>query len=465
MKVLDWFNIRRNRDPHYEGKFLIGSYKMGIFCNVTCPRTPPKDPEDGDLVILRNIYEGFACGLVPCEDCEPDMCSDQIRLNRQVSPIVMHAIVLIENGYLDQHTIKEMAEHLKVSERYLRKLFSEEAGISPSMLATYHRGTIAKKFLSETTMPVTDIAYASGFGSLRQFNQVIRDMYHAPPSSFRKKDPRADSVLYAETGPDFDFRACLRELKQYEIPGVMRITEDSYAGTFKINGMCGYVEVHQEEDENRLCITISAEDKRCYISVYYRILRVFDLITNRDVVREVIGEESYGGYLKHHALPRVPVWFDAYECMLYAVLRQTRTHEEGMRILSLYAEKAGQQVPATVPGVNRIFPDSFDPDAGFRAEFAITNEELDLIRRIETAIGEYQIYLAYNQRYDEFCRSIREIPGIRDRTMNYIAMYGLAMTESFCEEDEINQEIDSSDDYRSYAAMILKDIRNSQMRE
>lgn len=88
MDIFEYFEIRKKMDPHYAGKFMVGSYSMGVFCNVTCPRTPPEHPDENDLVILHNIYEGFACGLLPCEECEPDMYTDRININMPVSPLV-----------------------------------------------------------------------------------------------------------------------------------------------------------------------------------------------------------------------------------------------------------------------------------------------------------------------------------------------------------------------------------------
>lgn len=355
MDIFDYFEIRKQMDPHYEGKFLVGSYSMGIFCNVTCPRTPPEHPDENDLIVLHNIYEGFACGLLPCEECEPDMYTDRINLNRSVSPLVQRVVSMIEDGYLNDHTVRDLADQLRVSERYLRKVFVKETGLTPSRLAMYHRGTIAKRLLSETNIPVTDIAYISGFGSVRQFNQVMRDMYQTAPTEIRSRNlvrVGESNELYIEVPEDLDFRKCLSVMKQYEIEGVMKITEDSYARTFLINGMSGCFRVHEDRENHRLVITVYSSDKRCYIALYYRVTRMFDLLSNRKVIREIIGEDSFGGYLCTHELPRILCWFDPYECMIYAILRQTMTHEEAIRLMASYADRLGKKAGAEIPGAD-----------------------------------------------------------------------------------------------------------------
>lgn len=459
MGIFDYFEIRKNRDPHYEGKFLIGSYSMGIFCNVTCPRTPPEHPDENDLVLLHNIYEGFDCGLVPCADCEPDMYSDHIVINQKVSPLIRRAITLLEQGYLDDHKVTELADELQISERYLRKTFSREIGISPSQLAVYHRGTIAKKLLSETSLPITDIAYASGFGSLRQFNQVMRNMYHAAPSSLRSQSITRDqepNVMYIDTDPGFDFPGMLAELKQYEIPGIMRISADSYARSFLINGMKGYVEICEDRTDHRLVVTIHAKDKRCYFSVYYRILHMFDLLTKRSIVRNIIGEDSLCCYLKTHTVPYIYGWFDARECVIYSLLRQNYTHDRAMSILSGFVDRAGIPVQSDIPGINKAFPVSFRPDKLDREVLGLSETSMDLIRTTEEYLSQQRVFLSYYQGYREFLNDMMSIPGMHLNTVHYIALHGLGMRDVDHPDPVINGIASEWGDYRSYAARICE---------
>ena len=460
MDKYDCFEIRKKMDPHYEGKFLMGAYSMGIFCNVTCPRTPPEHPDESDFVVLHNIYEGFECGLVPCEDCEPDMYTGRIVLNFPVSSLVERAVRMIEAGYLNVHSVDELAGELRVSERYLRKVFLKETGLTPSRLAVYHRGTIAKRLLSETDIPVTDIAYISGFGSLRQFNQVMRDMYRSSPTEIRSGNHIRSgdgNRLYIEIESDFDFAGCLRVFKKYEIPGVMTIKEDSYARSFLINGMSGWFEVHEDKEYHRLVISVFAADKRCYVAVYYRVLRMFDMIIKRRIVEGIIGEESFGGYLADHALPRLWCWFDPYECTVYALLRREMDHEQVMQMLRAYTQRMGRKFKTENSEVNLIFPEKIRTGELDQRVLGMSGQTVRLIRTVESLIEQEKVYLTYYQSYSEFRRALEGIEEIEEQTIQYIAMHGLGLKDVPGLEGE--NDSDEWKDYLSYTSLIRSEIR------
>ena len=460
MDKYDCFEIRKKMDPHYEGKFLMGSYSMGIFCNVTCPRTPPEHPDESDLVVLHNIYEGFKCGLIPCEDCEPDMYTGHIVLNIPVSSLVERAARMIEAGYLNVHSVDELAGELRVSERYLRKLFVKETGLTPSRLAVYHRGTIAKRLLSETDIPVTDIAYISGFGSLRQFNQVMRDMYRSSPSEIRSGNQNSSedgNRLYIDIDPNFDYARCLTVFKKYEIPGVMAIKEDSYSRSFLINGMSGWFEVHEDKENHRLVISVFAADKRCYVAVYYRVLRMLDMITKRRIVEGIFGKESFDGYLADHALPRLLCWFDPYECTVYALLRQEMDHEQAMKMLRAYTQRMGRKTYAENPEVNLIFPEKIKTGELDQRVLGLSAQTVRLIRTVESLVEQEKVYLTYYQSYSEFRRALEGIEGMEEQTIRFIAMHGLGLKDVPGPEGEADPV--EWKDYLSYASLIRREIR------
>ncbi len=466
MDIFDYFEIRKNMDSHYAGKFLIGAYSMGIFCNVTCPRTPPEHPDESDIVVLHNIYEGFACGLLPCEECEPDMYTDRINLNMPVSPLVQRVVSMIEDGYMNCHTVKELADQLHVSERYLRKMFVKETGLTPSRLAMYHRGTIAKRLLSETNIPITDIAYISGFGSVRQFNQVMRDMYQTSPTEIRSRNlvsAGESNELYIEVTEDFDFSKCLALMKRYEIAGVMKITEEeSYARTFMINGMSGCFEVREDKDNQRLVITVYSSDKRCYIAIYYRVMRMFDLLSNRKVIRDIIGEDSFGGYLRSHHVPRILCWFDPHECMIYAILRQTMPHEEALTLMASCAERLGRKSGAEIPGLKRIFPDSFRMGRMDQKVLGIEAQTVRMIQVFESLVSQKKLYLTYYQNYRDFYKNLSGIRGLEEKSIRYIAMHGLGLKDVEYPDQMPDAGGYGREEYCSYTALICDGIRRSQ---
>lgn len=372
---------------------------------------------------------------------------------------------MIEDGYMNSHTVKELAEQLHVSERYLRKMFAKETGLTPSRLAMYHRGTIAKRLLSETNIPITDIAYISGFGSVRQFNQVMRDMYQTAPTEIRSRNlvkAGESNELYIDVTEDFDFCKCLALMKRYEIAGVVKITEESYARTFTINGMSGSFEVHEDKENHRLVITVFSADKRCYIAIYYRVMRMFDLLSNRKIIRDIFGEDSFEGYLWTHDIPRILCCFDPYECMVYAIFRQSLTHEEALSLMTSYAERLGKNSGTEIPGLKRIFPEEFRPGRMDQKVLGINAQTVRMIQAFEDLVAQKQVYLTYYQSYRDFHHDVAQIKGLEEKSIRFIAMHGLGLKD--VEYPDWSPEAGDSgwEEYCSYTALIYNEIRHSQ---
>lgn len=177
------------RDAGYDGKFFTGVTSTGIFCRPICPAVRPK-PEH--CRFFPSASAAMQAGFRPCLRCRPESAPHGPAWNG-VKTTVGRALKLIEQGALEQHNINHLAARLGVSERYLRRLFSKYVGASPKAVEQTRRVLLAKKLITDSDRSMTDISYASGFRSIRQFNDTFHKLYGRPPTALRKACVRRKS--------------------------------------------------------------------------------------------------------------------------------------------------------------------------------------------------------------------------------------------------------------------------------
>ena len=236
----------QSRDARFDGLIFVGVSSTGIYCRPICPARTPK---------LENCtYFGSAAaaqdaGFRPCLRCRPETAPDMASW-RGTSNTVSRALALIAEGALDggENSVEKLAGRLGLGERQLRRLFLQHLGASPVSVAQTRRVLFAKQLIHETHMPMTEVAMASGFGSLRRFNETFRDLFHRPPSALRRKnaakyEEEKDVALRLRYRPPYDWDSMLGFLRARAIPGVEVVEDERYLRTVEIDGAIGSIEV------------------------------------------------------------------------------------------------------------------------------------------------------------------------------------------------------------------------------
>ena len=174
------------RDPRFDGRFFTGVTSTGIYCRPICPaRTPARR----NMRFFPHAGAAEAAGFRACRRCRPEASPGSPDWNARAD-LAARAVRLIADGYADEHGISGLARRLAVTERHLRRLLLAELGTTPIALARTTRLQTARRLLAETDMPVTEIAFASGFASVRQFNASFREAYGRSPTALRARAPR-----------------------------------------------------------------------------------------------------------------------------------------------------------------------------------------------------------------------------------------------------------------------------------
>ncbi len=177
-----------SRDRRFDGRFVLGVTSTGIYCRPSCPARTPR-PENVRYFALPAA--AVAAGFRACRRCRPDRVAARPHIADETG-LVDRALALIGQGVIDDAGVAGLAERLSVSERHLHRLLISSVGTGALGLAQARRAQTARTLLEQTGLPVTDVAFAAGFGSLRQFNDVMRAEYGASPTELRRHPTQPD---------------------------------------------------------------------------------------------------------------------------------------------------------------------------------------------------------------------------------------------------------------------------------
>src|SRR6516162_5306221 len=221
------------RDARFDGRIFIAVRTTRIYCRPICPARTPK-PEN--VTFFATASAAQEAGYRPCLRCRPESSPD-LGAWRGTSNTVSRALTLIGEGALDGEAVDALAERLGIGERQLRRLFVQHLGASPVAVAQTRRVLFAKQLIHETQMPMTEVALASGFGSIRRFNETFQNLFHRPPSALRRKTTEtAGVVLRLRYRPPYDWDSMLEFLRARAIPHVEIVESASYFRTINLDG-------------------------------------------------------------------------------------------------------------------------------------------------------------------------------------------------------------------------------------
>jgi len=263
-----------SRDVRFDGRLFIGVKTTGIYCRPICPARTPKPTS---CTFFATAAAAQEAGFRSCLRCRPE-CSPQLAIWRGTSNTVSRGLALIADGALDgdDASVDALATRLGVGERQLRRLFQQHIGASPITVAQTRRVLFAKQLIAETAMPLSQVALAAGFGSIRRFNAVFQKLYRRPPNQFRRGDTESGSALTLTLpfAPPYDWPAMLETLGRRG----ERVADGAWRRTVTIGRARGDVEVRLHPTHAAaLSATIRFPDVAALPHIVRRIRRVFDL--------------------------------------------------------------------------------------------------------------------------------------------------------------------------------------------
>ncbi|MBI1275183.1 DNA-3-methyladenine glycosylase 2 [bacterium] len=437
------YDALTSRDPRFDGIFFVGVTSTGIYCRPVCP---VKTPQQKNCRFFSTPESAEKAGFRPCLRCRPELAPGVAPVDdaMRIAHLLAHRV---NQGMMDgTGRLEEIAAQFELSPRQLRRIITSQLGVSPIELLQTRRLLLAKQLLTETGLPVTEIAFASGFSSLRRFNDAFRTHYGMPPTRLRKEaashapsSTTNSSTLQLTYRPPYDWASMLEFLQARALRGIEHITGQSYARTVRVGEHKGWIKVTHKPEKHALMV----EFTHSLLPVLPNLLRclrnLFDLDARPDVISAHLMKDSLlkNTVMAHPGL-RVPGAFDGFEMAVRAILGQQITVKAATTIACRMAEAFGERAETPWPELSRLSPTAERMAAA--SEEAITS--LGIIgARARSIIALAKAQLAGHVRLeagihpDNAIRYLTTLPGIGQWTAHYIAMRGLRWPDAFPKED------------------------------
>jgi AraC family transcriptional regulator of adaptative response / DNA-3-methyladenine glycosylase II len=332
-----------------------------------------------------------------------------------------------------------MAERLGLGERQLRRLFLQHLGASPISVAQTRRVLFAKQLIHETRMPMTEVAMAAGFGSLRRFNEIFLDLFHRPPSALRRKNlarqEEKDVTLRLRYRPPYDCGCMLDFLRARAIEGVEVIEGERYLRTVEVNGKMGSVEVTHLADRQSLGVSIRFPDVRLLPAIVARVRRLFDLGADIETIDEHLsGDAVLAPLVAERPGLRAPGGWDGFETAVRAVLGQQISVVAARRLAGQLVALHGRAVPKQFlihSGLSHVFPTARRLAVASSIELGMPAARLATLKAVaEAAMGDPNLFRPFGSIEETIAR-LRAIRGIGEWTAQYIALRALREMDAF----------------------------------
>jgi len=470
---LDWrvcSRARLSRDPRFDGKFYIGVVGSGVYCRPICPAPTAKEK---NVRYFASAAAAAEAGFRPCLRCRPE-CSPGTPAWFGTSNTVSRALRLIGESGLDDGGVEVLADRLGVGSRHLRRLFLRHLGATPIAVAQTRRLHFAKKLIDETSLPMGQIALASGFGCVRRFNAAIRKVYKRTPTQIRrlvhqKETPAGNQYVFRlNFRPPYHWEGVLSYLAARATPGVEAVVNDSYRRTISWNGSDGYFEVSLDEERDALVARIEFGDPQLLFFIVERIRAMFDL--NADwatIVHALKSDPMLAPAMEADPGLRVPGSWNGFELTVRAILGQQVTVKGATALAGRLAAKFGK--PFSGPdGLTHIFPTAEVLADSKLAGVGLTGARAETVRALARAVASGKIDFQGVVDTERFLERLCEIPGIGKWTAQYVAMRALREPDAFPSSDlgllralkrksyrELESRAEAWRPWRAYAAMYL----------
>ena len=430
---------RLSRDARFDGLFFTAVSSTGIYCRPVCPAPRPKRE---NVRYYANAAAAEAAGFRPCLRCRPELAPGNDQWQRG-DHVVARALKLIEAGMLAEQSLDELAARVGIGARQLRRLFVERVGAPPISVHTTRRLLFAKQLLTETALPVTEVALASGFRSLRRFNAAFAQANRIAPRELRRH-PRAlaGAALVLRLGyrPPYDFEALLAFLRTRALPGVEQVDEHSYARVFDPADAPGWLRLSAwPGGEHALQLQLHCPQPTHLLGVVTTLRRMFDLDANPQVIADTFRHDAIlGPLLARRPGLRLPGGWDGFEIAVRAVLGQQISVAAARTLATRIVQRWGESLPvAPMPGLERLFPTPAALAHADLREIGLTTTRAATISGMAQALLDGRVDFRAEQSLDEFVARWIALPGIGEWTAHYIAMRALSDPDAFPAADLI----------------------------
>jgi AraC family transcriptional regulator of adaptative response / DNA-3-methyladenine glycosylase II len=441
----------QTRDARFDGRFFTAVKTTGIFCRPICSaRTPLRR----NVEFFKSAAGAFSAGYRPCLRCRPEL-APRAWVGNGAALYLQHALALIEQGFLEDRSLADLAGRIGVTDRHLRRLFGEHLGASPIEVAQTRRLLFAKQLIDQTMLPITHIALAAGYGSVRRFNDAFHESYKRSPSEMRERrrdgvhDDAGAITLRLGCNPPYQWPALAGFVAGRAFPGVERATLDSYHRVFRFAGAAGSFSVtpvvgtasHKEQDTQHVQVSIRYAKVEHLGLLVERIRRMFDLNASAAQISAHLGRDPLlKPFVRKLPGLRIPGAWDPFELAIRAVLGQQVSVKGASTLAARLVERYGErlspdEIDPAAPELDRLFPQANVLAEGDFTKIGLTKARAQTLRTLAAAFVEDPELFSDTADLDAFATRLTSLAGIGEWTAQYIAMRALRHPDAFPASD------------------------------
>jgi AraC family transcriptional regulator of adaptative response / DNA-3-methyladenine glycosylase II len=433
------------RDRRFDGLFFVGVTSTGIYCRPICPARTPKQ---ANCRFFASAQEAEQAHFRPCLRCRPELApgSAPVDDSQRVAQLIVQRL---EDGTIGNDAgLESIARQFELSSRQVRRIVQKELGVAPIQLLLTRRLLLAKQLLTETSLAVTEIAFASGFSSLRRFNDAFRTRYRLAPSRLRKQ-AHAGSGLAGTTDtstlqlvyrPPYDWHGVLRFLSTRALRDVEWVTDSSYARTVTLGEARGWIRITHAPDKHALLLEFTHSLTNVLPALLTRVRALFDLNARPDLISAHLGlDPRLLPLLRKTPGLRVPGAFNGFELGVRAIIGQQVTVKSASTVGGRIVQAFGERLVTPYAELNRLSPTPARLARATVTELAtlgMVRARADSIITLSRAHEAGELALDAGVSHPlRVMQRLEQIPGIGPWTAHYIAMRALAWPDAFPKED------------------------------
>jgi AraC family transcriptional regulator of adaptative response / DNA-3-methyladenine glycosylase II len=418
------------RDRRFDGVFYVGVSTTGIYCRPICPvRTPGRTR----CTFYATAANAERAGYRACFRCRPELAPGHAVIDA-VDTLVASATRRIAEGALNDESIDDLARELGVTGRHLRRAIESRLGVSPVELAQTRRLALAKQLLQDTQLPITEIAFAAGFRSVRRFNASFAQRMRSAPTSVRRHaggDAQYDRVaLRLDYRPPYDWARMLGFLAPRAVPGVERLANESYNRVVYLGGATGELTVRHAKARDALELEVTPSLLPVLMPLVARVRRMFDLDARPDLIDAALRRDrSLAPLVEKRPGLRLPGAIDPFEASIRAMLGQQVSVVAATTLAGRFAAQLGTPI-----GDRFRFPTPAEVVAAGPlriVKIGMPMARATAIHELARAICERRIALDAPSELEPFVAALVELPGIGPWTAHYLAMRALHVPDAF----------------------------------
>jgi AraC family transcriptional regulator of adaptative response / DNA-3-methyladenine glycosylase II len=433
-----WDLIHAGDAQRFDGWVFLGVTSTGIYCRPSCPaRTPKRE----NVRCFATAAAAQAAGFRACKRCFPDAAPGSPEWDRR-GDLVGRAMRLIADGVVDREGVGGLAGRLGYSERHVHRALTEVVGAGPLALARAQRAQTARTLLETTALPIIEVAASAGFGSVRQFNATIREVFALTPGELRSRVHKGvrPPAVHGEVTLRLPFRAPLDAagvvefLGRRAVPGVEEVEDGAYRRSLRLPHGAGAVELCPEDGHVRARLWL--DDLRDLGTAVQRCRALLDLDADPQGVDQALGADALLGPLVAAAPGRrVPGHVDGDELAVRAVLGQQVSLAGAATLARRLTLAHGEELARPLGGVTHLFPSApalaeADPSA-----WGLPESRRRALKTLASALAEGKVALDAGAEREEARRRLAELPGIGPWTVGYVAMRALRDPDTFLPTD------------------------------